>query len=90
MENLAGGFTSFREIKEDEKVLFGKCLSNLLGVGRVPLAVATQVVKGVNYAFLCDSHVIIPNPVPYNELVTIYQPLEGEPILTEIKTVKIL
>lgn len=90
METLVGGFTSFREIQEEEKALFEKCLRNLVGVGRVPLAVATQVVNGVNYAFLCNSQVIIPDPVPYNELVIIYKPLEGEPILTEFKKVQIL
>lgn len=90
MENRCGCFSSFREIAEEERKLFEETLRGFVGVGRTPLAVATQVVNGTNYAFLCDSQLVIPDAVHYNDLVIIYKPLNGEPILKEVKEVKIL
>jgi len=81
-----GGYTAFRKIDEKEKALFAKTM-NLKGVDYVPLAVATQLVSGTNYRFLCEAKVVIPEPVPYNALVTIYAPLQGEAVITEIKNV---
>lgn len=90
MENKYGAFGSFREITEEEKKIFKDTLAAYVGVGRTPLAVATQIVSGMNYAFLCDSKIVVPEAVPYNDIVVIYKPLKGEPILKEIKEVKIL
>lgn len=90
MENLLGGFTSFREISNEEKALFTKAIENLVGVGYTPLAVATQVVSGMNYAFFCNSRVVVPGAESYNSLVVIYKPITGEPILKEIKRVNLL
>lgn len=90
MENLSGGFTSFREISSEEKALFAKALDNFVGVGYTPLAVATQVVNGMNYAFFCNSRIAVPGVESYNSLVIIYKPISGEPILKEIKKVNIL
>lgn len=83
-----GGYTAFRKIDEKEKMLFVKSMY-LKGVDYNPLAVATQMVSGTNYQFLCEAKVVIPDPVPYNALVTIYAPLQGEAVITEIKNVVI-
>lgn len=90
MKDFEGGFSSFREITDDEKQMFNEILKDFVGVGRTPLAVATQVVNGMNYAFLCDAKIVIPSASPHNEIVIIYRPLQGEPILTQIKEVDIL
>lgn len=86
--NIVGGYTAFRRIEEKEKALFEKAM-NLKGVNYNPLAVAIQVVSGTNYRFLCEAKVVIPDPVPYNALVTVYAPLQSEPVITEIKNVVI-
>lgn len=90
MKNSEGGFSNFREITKEEKQLFEETLKNYVGVGHRPLAVATQVVSGTNYAFLCEAKIIHPETIPYNDIVVIYQPLEGKPILKEIKEIEIL
>lgn len=87
-KEILGGYTAFRKIEEKEKALFEKTM-NLKGVSYTPLAVATQVVSGTNYRFLCEAKVVIPDPVPYNTLVTVYAPLQGESVITEIKNVVI-
>lgn len=83
-----GGYTAFRQIEEKENALFAKVL-NLVGVEYTPLAVATQLVSGTNYRFLCEAKAVIPEPVTYNALVTIHSPLNGDPVITEIKRVVI-
>jgi hypothetical protein len=96
MENsIAGGYTSFRSFNLKEEELFEKVIKQITGVQYTPLVVASQVVNGTNYAFLCESKVVGPNPdaVSYNTLVIIHQPLpqvNEVPLLLEIKTVKII
>ncbi|MCD7899767.1 MAG: hypothetical protein LUH22_07815 [Bacteroides sp.] len=97
MENqLCGGYTAFRPITSDEeelKELFKKIVGPIVGAKHVPMAVASQVVRGTNYAFLCLSKVVRPDAEEYNTLVIIHQPLPDEnepPTLMEIRTVKII
>lgn len=90
MKDYEGGFSNFREITNDEKQMFNEVLKDLVGVGHTPLAVAIQVVSGINYAFLCDAKIMAPGAVPHNDIVIIYKPLQGEPLLTEIRKVDIL
>lgn len=90
MKNSAGSFSNFREITKEENQLFEETLKNYVGVGRKPLAIATQVVNGTNYAFLCEAKIVYPEAIPYNDIVVIYQPREGKPILKEIKEIEIL
>jgi hypothetical protein len=95
MENafVEGGYTAFRLLNSDEKHLFEKVLAPLVGAKHVPLAVATQIVNGTNYAFFCESKVVRPDAVAYNTLVIIHQPLPNvnePPTLVEIKRVKII
>lgn len=90
MENVAGGFTSFKQIAKEEKEIFEKALNGVVGVFRTPIAVATQVVSGVNYAFLCNSQSAYPGAAEYNDLVIVYKNLKGDVILKEIRNVKII
>lgn len=86
--NQLGEYTAFRKIEEKEKDLF-RTVMNLQGVNYNVLAVATQVVSGTNYRFLCEAKVVIPDPVPFNALITVYAPLNQPPVITEIKNVVI-
>lgn len=86
MTNKPGGWTAFRSPTEKEKELFDKVMKPLIGVVYKPIVVATQVVNGINYCFLCRATVMSNPPAEYNALVIIYQPSEGgDPHCTEIK-----
>lgn len=82
--NKVGGYSAFRSLDEMEKSIFAQAV-NLLGVDYSPLTVSTQVVSGVNYRFLCEAKAVIPDAQPYNVLLTIYVPLTGDSVITEIK-----
>lgn len=58
-----------------------------IGVNYTPLAVATQVVSGINYRFFCNAQVVYPE-APNDAVITqIYKPLNGDPHITSITKV---
>lgn len=52
-ENLMGGYEVHPEIGEKERVIFESAMKGHVGVDFKPVAVASQVVNGVNYIFIC-------------------------------------
>lgn len=94
MENIIpGGYTPFRAFDAEEKGLFDQVMGEFVGVFHTPLAVATQVSNGRNYAFLCDSIGNYPDAESYNALVIIHKSLphvSEVPYILEIKTIEIL
>jgi len=78
-------------IKKDEAMnekltaLFNKAMEGFVGVGYKPLKlVATQVVAGMNYRFLCDAKAVYPGAKTSKKLVTIFEDLDGKLSITEI------
>jgi len=82
---IAGGFTEWREPDAEEITLFESVMENNTDgtILYTPESVQTQVVAGLNYSF-----VAIAEPqdgsAPYEVYVLIYQPLTGDPELTDI------
>ena len=87
MDHMLGGWSSFGTVSEEDINVFEDALRGLTGCSYTPLLVATQVVAGKNYCFLCKGEVVIPDRPEFAALVYIYQPLEGEPHLMEIRRV---
>lgn len=81
---LLGGWSELRSVNSEDVAIFNKATEHLLGVDYTPLKVSTQVVAGMNYQFICDSKVVAPGTEPHKATVTIYQPLQGDPIVTNI------
>lgn len=65
---LAGGFSDPRPLTDEDRQLFARATADLTGGPYTPLFVRTQVVAGLNYAFVCREGVNI----------TIYAPLPGQ------------
>lgn len=90
MENRVGSYTNFRAVTAEEVKIYEKVMNGLVGVERKVLAAAKQIVNGTNYAFLCDSKVVVPNAEPYNDLVIIHKPINGDPQIMEIRKVELI
>ncbi|MCL1127917.1 hypothetical protein [Shewanella surugensis] len=84
---LYGGWSPWGPLTAESLEVFDAATSRLLGVKYTPLEVSTQVVAGVNYRFICEARVVIPHAQPYRVMMEIFQPLEGEPIITNIRTI---
>ncbi len=71
----AGAYTEMRVPTPEDKGVFDEAMQGLVGVTYTPDSVATQVVNGTNYKFLCKAQMMTNPPMKYNAEVTIYRPL---------------
>jgi len=91
MTGQVGGWTGWNfEIPAKDKAVFVEAVAGLKGVKYTPLAVATQVVAGINYAFLSEGVVVYPNAQTNVFVIKIHAPLpgQGEPHVTGITKVE--
>lgn len=86
-EMLTGGYTAQRPLTEAEAELFRTVTSKLVGVSYTPESVATQVVAGTNYRFICTAKPSTLHPETYRAEVIVFQPLpgRGEAKITKIE-----
>lgn len=85
---VAGGWTPYSTtISAEAKKVFDSAIKGLLGVHYTPLAVATQVVSGINYHFFCIAKGVYPGALNEAVIIQIYQPLKGDAHITSIKKV---
>ena len=75
-----GGYTTFRLVEAEDLAVFQEAAEGLAGVDFEPLIVATQIVAGTNYCFLCNATPVVLEPVPYLVKVTIHKPLPNAPV----------
>lgn len=81
----AGGWTDFDfNVSETAQAVFKEALTGLVGVSYSPLAVATQIVSGTNFCFLCKAQPVYPGAQGFVAQVYIYKPLQGAAHLTQI------
>ncbi|SEQ59258.1 hypothetical protein SAMN04488038_10887 [Solimonas aquatica] len=88
MSQVPGGWTPFSfEVTPEASAVFAQALKGFTGVSYTPLAVATQVVAGLNYSFLAKGTVVIPAQTQLAAVIHIYKPLQGDPVLRQIDEV---
>ena len=77
-------------LTDEEAAIFESAIQGLLGVSYTPVAVlATQLVAGTNYAFLCSGVTVIPNATPEWYVVTVYQDLKGNTAVISIEDIEL-
>ncbi len=57
-----GGYEVHPEVGAGELAVFEAAMKGFVGVDYKPVAVATQVVRGVNYIFVCTGKPVVPHP----------------------------
>ena len=88
-KDLVGAYTEYScGISPEAQSVFDKALGGKLGVSYSPFAVATQIVSGTNYSFLCNSKTTYPGAINELAIVTVYKPLDADPQITEIRRFK--
>ena len=86
-ETILGGWSTFDFNLSDESKNVLKKATDGLGVNYTPVAVATQVVAGLNYCFICEGQVVYPGTPENAYKVYIHAPLHGDPQLTAIERI---
>ncbi|MBL4862225.1 MAG: hypothetical protein JKY09_04300 [Crocinitomicaceae bacterium] len=85
---LVGAWTPFSStIDNQAQSAFDEALKGLVGVDYIPVAVAQQVVAGMNYKFFCNTKLIIPFPINGSAMVSIYKPIDGKAHITGIQNI---
>lgn len=62
MSASAGGYQVHPEIGNKEKAVFEYAMKDHVGMHFEPVAVATQVVNGINYIFICTGSPVVLHP----------------------------
>lgn len=84
---IAGGWRVHDNITEEDINILKTALNGLIGVDYKPEMLATQVVNGTNYCFICKSICLIPNSPEGISKIMIYKPLKGDPVVTGIGSI---
>lgn len=74
-EMLMGGYTDQRPLTAEDSAVFAAATKDYAYLKLAPLSVATQVVAGTNYLFVCTTSGF--NRPPTETLVKIFKPLPG-------------
>ncbi|MCM1118603.1 MAG: hypothetical protein NC543_04505 [bacterium] len=72
MSAIAGGYQVHPQIGEQEKAVFEYAMKDHVGMNFEPVAVATQVVNGINYIFICTGSPVVLHPETELYAVQIY------------------
>jgi hypothetical protein len=62
-ENFVGSYELHKEVGEDEMALFNTAMKHHYGIKLNPVAVASQIVNGYNYIYICVGTPVVANPV---------------------------
>lgn len=78
--HVVGGYSKPHDLSEGEQAIFEQATANLQGVEYKPMNVATQIVAGVNYRFLCKARRIDGNGKKgkrFYAVIVVHKPLSG-------------
>lgn len=84
---IVGGYTDERRLTDEERQLFDAAVASTGDVEYKPMSVATQVVAGTNYRFICKARETKKRGKRFDAVIVIYKPLpgQGEPRITSIE-----
>lgn len=80
---MCGAYSSMRNVSSDELAMFRQ-VTDTLNLKLKPQQVATQVVAGINYKFVCK-YTDKVQATSGTCIVVIYKPLQGNPSLTSLQ-----
>ncbi len=92
---LSGGWevydgSSLSVVSDEERAIFEKAAEGMVGAEMQPVAVlATQLVAGMNYAFLCTSTPVVPNAQPSWVVAVVYHDLQGNDSITWVRNLEL-
>jgi hypothetical protein len=88
-EMIPGGWSPWIwAINKTEGRIFDEVMEQIIGVEYKPVAIASQVVSGTNYAYLCEATIMNEAQTKYVAIVYILAPLKTKPFLRNIRPVQ--
>lgn len=75
---------------EEEQEIFAKASETYTGIDLEPVAVlATQLVAGTNYAYLCKATTATADPTTHWVVAVVYNNLEGDATITNVEDIEL-
>ena len=92
-DSMAGGWSIYTEtpteIPDEALNALNTALDGLVGCTYEPIALlATQIVAGTNYCFLCETTAVVPNAQPSYALVYVFDGLNGEHEILRVQDIE--
>ena len=83
---IVGGYSKPRKRTKEEQALFEEAAQGREGGEDKPLHLATQVVAGTNYRFICRGRETARKGKRFDAVIVVYKPLpgQGEPRITSV------
>lgn len=78
--HVVGGYSKPHNLSDEEQIIFEQATNSLQGVEYKPINVATQIVAGVNYRFLCKARRVDENGKKgkrFYAVIVVHKPLSG-------------
>lgn len=69
---ITGGYVAHEYITEQDKAVFEYVTKDMYGVDYELKAVASQIVNGINYKFICISKIVVPYAQPELVMMEVY------------------
>lgn len=94
-QKLVGGWTvsdgTAASLSEEEQEVFNKATAEYTGAKLEPVTVvATQLVAGTNYAYLCKVTPVVADPTPHWAIAVVYADLEGNASVTSVNDIDLV
>jgi len=84
-ESALGAWSKFScDISREAQDAFKKAFKGHVGVEYSPVAVASQVVAGINYSFFCNANGVWPGSTNQAAIVNIFQAPGKQPVIQDI------
>lgn len=87
LSTVPGGWSAYRDLTPEDKVVFNKAMEGLVGVDYEPKKISKQIVNGTNYRFFCHGVPAVQGDHSLPAIVTIYVAPDAELKITNIQRV---
>ena len=75
-------------LPQDVKYVFDVAAGQLLGVNYKPIVyVGKQVVRGINYYFICEAKRVVPNSKPYPVMLVVNKFQDQMPVVVSVEVI---
>ncbi|MBU9738653.1 hypothetical protein [Diplocloster agilis] len=81
---MTGGWDYHSELTPYDQFIFYNAIGSHENYFYQPIAVATQIVNGTNYKFMCIAKPRVPGLPAFYAIVEIYKPIDGTPYAVSI------
>lgn len=86
-DGLMGGWSDFTDLAHEDEEVFKQAISSVKDVDYKALKVSKQIVNGTNYRFICEGNPAVRDSNIFPAIVKVYQPVNGNAVIKEIKRV---